>query len=1351
MLRIINTSSDLKVNSPQQTLTLGVNQPIKLGVTRPQNQQILTLGVNQHVKLELDQPKHTLTLGANQGVNYPTAAGYKQYDHRTHVYMKPDTYIGADEKVVREEWLFDVQNNKMVNTTIDFVPGCERCFLEGLTNASDNVGRSRRAGVNPEKIDILMDNKTISITNYGLPIPVEMHPTEKVYVPQMIFGSLLTSSNYEVDRHEAGTNGIGAKAINIFSTEFMIVVHDHIRHLRYTQIWNNNMIRRQEPVIEQYLGKVSSVQIVYTLDFDRFKYQVPNGNQGGYPAEAFALFARHAVDISFTAKTTVTFNGHEFRYANIRDYARLYFGDTVDTAIVHYQWPAGTEVIKKKKGYQIAKNPAITPEIELIAIDTPDEGHHVSFVNCMMTRDGGVHVNAAVKAIGDSAVQMINESVVKKLVKQNKGKELDIKEKRAHTITINDVKPHISILLSAKLLNPKFTSQTKTMLHSPNPKIEVGEEELRTMHRWQLIDRLYAALEAKQFATMAKSDGKLKRYVRLSKGIDANNAGKANRNRCVLYITEGRSGAGYANTLVGLVEGGRDNVGVLPMRGKSLNVMKADRFKIEKNAEINELKKMLGLCEGIDYTDPNNFNKLRYAAIMIMADSDVDGKHIIALILNFFHCRFPSLLARGYVMYYRTPTLRVTFDRNTLKFYTQREYDEWKTATPNFMNWKHKYYKGLGTSTNAEIKDDYNTPRVVTCFYDEAAPAAMRLAFDKKLADQRKDWLGRWRPVLGVEDIQMQPISMFINHELILFSIADTQRSIPKLMDGFKESHRKIMHGAHKKWKIGSKKKTYSECKVAQFGAYVAGESNYHHGELILDDVVVGMAQDFTGSNNLAWFVKGGQFGTRYAGGKDAAETRYSFTQPERLVPLILRKEDRPLFTYVIDEGAAVEPGTYYPIIPMVLINGAYGIGTGYSTFIPNHNPLDVIRWLRMKLQGIPDKDLPFILPWYRGFEGIIKVIDRRRRKKRAKVTVINTENNEVATMKENDDDDATPVNEGLTEEEDEEYDALNNVDGTRPLLSVITMGKFHIDMNGTIVITELPVGRWPVKYHKWLEDLVEEKKITGFRDCSVNEKVYFEIYGFTEPVNYRTLKLQKTMGMSNMVVLDENSRPIRYDTAFDILEAFHSRRLPIYQRRKDYVLQHLAEEIVISGHKIRFIRGVIAKQIHIINRKIADIHVEMDILNIPHEIYEASKTRNLSVDDIEKLTDDIATKEAEIENIRRTTPEQLWLMELDELETVYRRIHHIKPITLNINNQVTLNVEPSPQRQPAQGIRLNLSPITPNTKLNLTPINPSTPKTELNLTPHTKLNLTPHTKLNLTSVIPNPMLNITTLQIAAN
>lgn len=1760
----------LALGTQTRTLVLGTPQTLAIGTT-----QTLVLGTPQ--TLVLGQPQtQTLIVGGVAGVNgvvYPTADAYKQYDPRTHVYMKPDMYIGGDERMRRDEWLFDTQNRRMVNSNIDFTPGCERLYLEILTNASDNVGRSRRAGVDPGRIEIIMNNSTISVTNYGLPIPVEIHPKEGVYVPQMIFGSLLTSSNYEVDRHEAGTNGIGAKAANIFSTEFMVIVNDHIRHLKYTQIWNANMSQCGEPLIEHYNGGISSVQIVYTMDFARFKYPIPNGDQGGYPLEAFALFARHAVDISFTSKTTVLFNGNEFNFANIREYARLYFGDAVDSAIIHYQWPPGIEIIKKKKGFQVAKNLGVTPEIELIAIDTPDEGHHVSFVNCMMTRDGGVHVNAGVKAVGDSAVQMINENVLKKLIKQNKGKELDAKEKRAHTITINDVKPHISILLSAKVTNPKFTSQTKTMLHSPAPKIEVAEEELRAMNRWQLIDRLYAALEAKQFASMAKTDGKLKRYVRLLKGVDANNAGKADRHRCVLYVTEGRSGAGYANTLLGLVPGGRDYIGVLPMRGKSLNVMNADRIQIEGNMEIKELKKMLGLREGFDYLDPKNFDKLRYGALMIMADSDVDGKHIIGLILNFFHCRFPSLLARGFVMHYRTPTIRVTFNRNVMKFYTQREYEDWRDRTPNYQNWKHKYFKGLGSSKKEDVSDDYITPKVVTCFYDEQAPQAMRLAFDKKFADQRKDWIGRWRPVLGTDEVQMQPISWFINHELILFSIADIQRSIPKLTDGLKESHRKILHAAHLKWKIGSKNKQYNECKVAQFGAFVADKSKYHHGETILDDVVVGMAQDYVGSNNVPWFTKGGMFGcvdpetpillwngstklaqniikediligddgnpryiskivrgiddmytinqvygspykvnsqhiltlhfpkhksiywkestkrwtmeyfdaqsnkikskstnaaksskedakreldefamaipddnifdinlqtylsyppnrrellrsvrninsinwskrevpidpyifgmwlgdglkngrgfasadhelvkewvkwtdkigvevvhnrnvpgyqygfrrrgasvdigeqiavghkdhsskicpgcvtsdklhpacdwiyeekdntinrvydsttvdgsirddmnpfvnilkqyglhknkhipelyiindteirlqllaglidtdgslkykdrefsevfvisqeinthghiidvaeyiakslgfktvvsinnsknsimkvlhingdiyriptklprkqaiktvckehigskvtiehsgkgeyigwyidgnerfllgdftvthnTRYQGGKDAAETRYSYTQPERLVSYILRKEDRPVLQHLIDEGEKVEPDTFYPVIPMILANGGQGIGTGYSTFIPPHDPIEIIKWLRLKLQGTADKDLPFILPWYRGFHGVIKVIDRRSRRKRGakiNITIINNvdENGMVTPQVHNmvAEDEPENTKESIPGEEDEEYDGKEFNDGSRPLLSMITLGKFHMDFNGTIIITELPIGRWPHNYHKWLEGLVEEKKITGFRDCSVEDSVYFEIYGFTDTPNYRTLKLQRSMGMSNMVLLDETGRPVRYDTAFEILEAFYSRRLPIYQRRKNYIIENLTIEVVVLNHKIQFIRAVINKEIRVMNRKKAEIMEHMDRLGIPRELLNTTKISNCTEDEIVALNAQIEAKEMERTIMEQTTPENIWLRELDELEDVYRTVYGLKkqgltltlgtPTQTGINLNVIQPIDPATlqdnpfetvqARQPAHGIVLAVNPATlPVTKSN--------------------------------------------------
>lgn len=1135
-------------------------------------------------------------------VNFPRAEDYKHYDHRTHVYLKPDTYIGSDERVEREVWIYNFDSKKMVKKNIDFVPGCERIYLEILTNAADNVGRSRRANIDPGPIEITMNKSTISIKNYGLPIPIEKHSEQKIYIPQMIFGTLLTSSNYDVDRHEAGTNGIGAKATNIFSTEFSVEIHDHIRKLKYRQSWYDNMTRRTEPVIEQYNGKISSVQVIYTMDFKRFKYNE-------YPLEAMELFARHAIDISFTCKTKVFFNSIEFNMVNIKEYARLYFEDKVENSLVHYQWPEGTNIVHKRQGYQVAKDPSIVPQVELIILDTPDEGQCISFVNGIMTHDGGVHVQAAIKAFGEHVIKMVNDAIIKKLTKQNKGKELDSKQRRSHTITIQDLKPHVSLILSVRLINPKFTSQAKTNLQSPVPKIEIPEERLKVIHQWNLIDRLYAALEAKQFSSMTKTDGKLKSHVKLLKGIDANNAGRAERHRCVLYITEGRSGAGYANKLISLIPQGRDYIGVLPMRGKSLNVMNADRFQIEKNVEIGELKKMLGLCEGLDYTDPRNFNKLRYGSVMIMADSDVDGKHIIGLIINFFHCRFPSLLARNFVSYYRTPILRVFYRNITLKFYTQQEYEQWKNSTSNFTSWKHKYYKGLGTSKDSEIKDDYNTPCIITCFYDSEASKAIRLAFDRELSNERKKWLDEWfknqnKPVEITKD-KSQPISEFIHKELILFSVADLYRSIPKLIDGFKESQRKVIYGAHKKWRI-NKKGSYQEIKVAQFSAFIAECSNYHHGEIILDDVIIGMTQNFTGSNNLPWFTRDGQFGTRYQGGKDAAETRYSYTKPERWLAYILREEDQDILKSVVDDGEEVEPEVYFPIIPMILVNGAQGIGTGYSTFIPNYNPLCIIRWLEAKLHNEP---LPPVTPWYQGFQGTIEVLEH-------------------------------------------EYKSQEK----RSLLSMISYGNYLVEDN-KVIITELPIGVWPYNYHKWLEELVESKKITKFRDLSVDNKVYFEIHDFQDPVNHKTLKLVKSTGLSNMVLLDQNNYPKRYNSVNDILEEFYVIRLRVYQKRKEYILSKIAKEVQVLKDKIRFIEAVINNEINIIKRKITDIYKDLEKFNIPKEIYNTCKASNFSQDEIHELLEQVRIKEQEYVKIQNTSCEDIWFSELEELKEILKSI----------------------------------------------------------------------------------------------
>ena len=1264
---------------------------LKLSVQPPPPTTKLTLHPTGAPPVQTGVKQTTLRIGGQVG---PTAADYKKYDARTHAYMLPGMYIGADTPSPREEWIYNFETGRAENSQVDFVPGCERLFLEVLTNASDNVGRSRRAGVDPGNLEITMNAKTVTIKNFGLPIPIEMHPEEQKLVPTLVFGSMRTGSNYEKDRHEAGVNGLGVKLANIFSHRLTIAVYDAIRHKSLTQEWTDNMKVCHDPVVQDYTGQISSVEVSYDMDFARFGYQEWNGTSGGYTVEAFALFARHALDISLNAKTKVIFNGIEFNISNIREYARLYFGDIVDSGILHYEWPEGTEVTKKRNGVQTAKDQTIVPHVEMIVMDTPDQGKHVSFVNCMMTRDGGVHVNAAMESVGRNAVNMVNKNVLEKIKRQNKGKELTAEQKRSHSINIADVRPHLSIIVAVRVQDPKFTSQSKTQLNSPTPKVVVTEDELRPMQKWELIDRLYAAMEAKQFRNMKKSDGKMSRYIRLRKGIDANQAGKAQRHKCVLYASEGQSAAGYIEKMLKHIPNGRDYVGVLPMRGKGLNVMNADRFKIENNAEIAELKKMLGLVEGTDYSVETNFKKLRYSALMIMADSDVDGKHIIGLVLLYFHCRFPSLLARGYVMYYRTPIVRVKKGAQVHKFYIPREYELWRQRTPDYEKWNHKYYKGLGTSTNAEIKDDYMNPRVIYCFYDDQAPTAMRLAFDKRLADQRKDWIGAWRNMLEIEDIQLQPISQFINFELILYSVDNVKRSIPRLIDGFKESHRKLIHGSHQKFKIGPLEKKYTEVKVAQLSAYVAGETHYHHGERILDDVIVGMVQDFVGSNNVRWFVPGGQFGTRYRGGKDSSQTRYTFTQPERLLPYIIRKEDAAILEHLNDEGEKVEPVTYYPIIPMILVNGGHGIATGHSTYIPNHNPLDIIKWIRMRLQGHADLDLPDVLPWYLGFKGFIQVIDRRKGKQE---TETNPNVQQVPQIQ------VAEVDETLegtdAEAEENEYAGLDEddysddeVDPDRPRFSMITTGCFHIEVNGTIVVTELPIGRWSENYHKWLEELVEKKKITGFRDNSIDNDVYFEIYGFKDTPNIASLKLKKSYGLTNMVLLDENDRPTRYDTSHDILQAYYLRRLPAYQRRKDYILGDLSKQIETLNHKIRFIRAILDKEIRIKNRKTAETKARMAELGIPGELLDSTSLRHLSEEDIAALMAKIQAKTAEIQTLLGTTPEQMWTRELDELERVYRLVYKekeakpalvkltVKPTTIMSNGRTIVLKVPGTQ-----------------------------------------------------------------------
>jgi len=160
---------------------------------------------------------------------------------------------------------------------------------------------------------------------------------------------------------------------------------------------------------------------------------------------------------------------------------------------------------------------------------------------------------------------------------------------------------------------------------------------------------------------------------------------------------------------------------------------------------------------------------------------------------------------------------------------------------------------------------------------------------------------------------------------------------------------------------------------VAQLSGYVAEHSAYHHGEVSLSQTIVGMAQDFVGSNNINLLKPIGQFGNRMMGGKEAASPRYIFTNLTSLARIVFHPNDNSVLNYQVEEGQRIEPDYYAPILPMCLINGAEGIGTGWSTSIPCYNPLEIADNIRKRLRN-HSYNFQRMIPWFRGFTGKIEL-----------------------------------------------------------------------------------------------------------------------------------------------------------------------------------------------------------------------------------------------------------------------------------------------------------------------------------------------------------------------------------------
>ena len=332
---------------------------------------------------------------------------YKKVTQLEHILIRPDTYVGSVEMETQPMWIFDDESNSIVNKSITFVPGLYKIFDEILVNAADNKQRDHK--MDTIKIDIDESTNTISVWNNGKGLPICMHKTEKKMVPTMIFGTLLTSSNYDDNQKKVtgGRNGYGAKLCNIFSKKFTIETASKEYKKSFKQTWHDNMGRSEEP-------KIENLPVGSRTDFTCVKFQ-PDFTKFKMPAtlnkDIVGLFKRRAYDIAASCRgVTVILNGETIPVKNLKDYAKMYLNskNAGDFGLM------STNDENKMIIYDEAG-----PRWE-IAFGLSDSGfNQVSFVNNIATTSGGSHVNHVVDSICKEVLTSINKKNKSKIPVKN--------------------------------------------------------------------------------------------------------------------------------------------------------------------------------------------------------------------------------------------------------------------------------------------------------------------------------------------------------------------------------------------------------------------------------------------------------------------------------------------------------------------------------------------------------------------------------------------------------------------------------------------------------------------------------------------------------------------------------------------------------------------------------------------------------------------------------------------------------------------------------------------------------------------------------------------------------------------
>lgn len=1120
---------------------------------------------------------------------------YKKYELREHIYNIPDTYIGSVNSTTLELYLYNEGSKKMEQREITYVPGLLKIFDEVIVNAIDHSVRlileeqKGKEGVKHVKtIKVNVDKSTgiISVYNDGNGIDVVLHETLQVYIPELITGTLLTSTNYNHAEEKiiGGKGGYGLKLTNIFSKQFIVETVDHYKQRSFTQTYTNNMLEKSKPSIRA-TPKLPYTRITFLPDYERF-------GMSGITEDVYELIRRRTIDAAACTNKNVSvfFNDEKVPIKDFEKYAEMFIDKSEDPLIY--------EACNER--WEIAATSSRNGAFE-----------QISFVNGINTIRGGTHVNSVTNAI------------VKKLADL-------IETKKKKTIKQQTLKDNLFVFIKSTIVNPAFDSQSKETLTTPvakfGSKCDVSDKFIEKLFKSDIVEKALSLTELQNQKKIAKTDGKKTSRIIVPKLDDANLAGTKDSEGCTLILTEGDSAKTMA--IAGLSVIGRDKYGVFPLRGKVMNVKDAAAQKISDNAEITALKKILGLEQNKKYSDVAS---LRYGSIMILTDQDHDGSHIKGLLFNVFQSIWPSLYKiNGFLTSMLTPIIKASNAKgDVISFYNMTDYEKWAATEGKKGSWKIKYYKGLGTSKDEEAKEYFKNMRKIKYIHTEASDESLDLAFNKKRADDRKEWLMKYDRD-NVLDYTKSDVKYeeFIDKDLIHFSNRDLERSIPHICDGLKESTRKILFACLKR------KLFTNEIKVAQLAGNVSEVTAYHHGEQSLQQAIIGMAQVFVGTNNINLLVPNGQFGSRVLGGSDASSPRYIFTLISELTRLIFKEEDNEVLDYLEEDGQSIEPEYYMPIIPTVLVNGGVGIGTGFSTNIPQYNPHDIITTCiqicdKISSESLKDNtdamqeiieslEISDYIPWYLGFTGSIQKSGK----------------------------------------------------------TFTSRGVYSWLDENTLEITELPIGTWTEDYKETLEEMITAGSnfLKSFENHYTSKNVKFILH-FNGDIKTKVgdkfesefkLISSKNMSINNIHMYSSIGSIKKYENTSYIIKEWSKKRIQYYNKRKQSQVIKLEKDLNVLSAKIRFILDVIDGKILILNKKIAEITERLVELKYPKisdgesenaynyllkmPISQLTYDRKII---LEKEVEDLAKK---LDDLKKTPIENIWKKELLELLDAWKR-----------------------------------------------------------------------------------------------